>query len=181
MNLSRTALAVIIGFLGIISLDCATKDLMFDTRFSINLARPGKHFLSKDATPAQKEVQEKFGMPDFVRLYWDKKGDIVTLLAVDESLRKGKQRDVKQTWIYVDSNQEITFINDDEYTVAPLSEKEKIVCEFGDPDQIQKHTDNQGGLEEIWTYYGKGWIFKFYNGTLMSKQQFPPMGTFIKQ
>jgi hypothetical protein len=181
MNLQRIALAVIIALLVIVSLDCGKKDLMFDTKFSINLARPGKYFLTKDGTPAQKEVQEKFGTPDFVRLYWDKKGDIVTLLAVDESLRKGKQRDVKQTWIYVDANQEITFTNDEEYSVGPLSEKVKIVCEFGDPDQIQKHTDNEGGLEEIWTYYGKGRIFKFYNETLISKQQFPPMGTFIKQ
>jgi hypothetical protein len=177
-RMNRVALIVLLFIVG---LSCARKELTFDTRFSINLARPGKDFRPEKPTLAQEEVLEKYGLPDFVRIYWDRKGEIVTLLAVDQALREGKYRELKQTWIYLSSMQEISFPDDEHHEVAPLSEKMKIVCEFGDPDQMQKQSDSRGGIEETWTYYGKGWIFRFYNDTLMSKQQFQAMGSFIKK
>jgi hypothetical protein len=160
---------------------CSKKQLVFDTRFSINLARPGDDFCSEEVTAAQEEVLEKYGTPDFIRVYWDKQGEFVGYLQADLRLREKEHRDLKQTWIYIDNLQEIEFVDEENYSISTLSEKGKIVCELGDPDQVQKHSDNKGGIEEVWTYYGKGWIFRFYNSELISKRRFQPMGSYIKK
>ena len=154
--------------------------LMFNPKFSVNLAEPGKKWpQEKNLTPAQSEVLATYGPPDYLHIWWTKKGDIQTYLKVDRKFPR--MGDYDRSWIYLDRNEDIVFKSDTNYVVVPISDRLGAVCEYGDPEDIKKNVSRDGVLVESWMYYSHGVLLKFCDGKLAKRQEFPPMGTYIKK
>jgi hypothetical protein len=162
-------------------LGCAlSSQLMFNPNFSVNLAEPGKKWpKDKTLTPAQSEVLAKYGPPDYFHIWWTRQGDIQTYLKVDRKFPR--ILDYDHSWIYLQRNEDIVFKGNSHYGALPISDQLRTVCEYGDPDDIKKNVNRDGVLVETWQYYSYGVMLKFCDGTLSERQEFPPMGTYIKK
>lgn len=172
-----SAWAVIFG----VFIACAhTGQVMLNPNFSVNLAKPGKKWpQEKKLTPAQSEVLAKYGPPDYFHIWWTKQGDIQTYLKVARVIPR--IRDYDRSWIYLDRNEDIVFKSADQYSGVPVGDQLRTVCEYGDPEDIKKNVSRDGVVVESWAYYSRGTLFKFCDGKLAERQEFPPMGTYIKK
>ena len=162
---------------------CAKKDkLRLNPEFSVNVAQPEKDFPNvENLIPSKKEVYELYGSPDFVRFWWSKDGRVHRFLEVDRQLRSRKTLfGLKHSWIYLDKNIECVFENNSLYREIPLNDKIRILCNYGDPEDIKILSDVEP-YREIWNYYSQGVIFKFEKDKLVSQQMHTPMGHVIRK
>ena len=150
--------------------------------FSVNVAKPEKDFPNEDKLfPSKKEVFKLYGVPDFVRFWWSKDGRIHRSLEVDNKIKSQKGLLIlKQSWIYVDKNIECIFDSNTSYREAPLNDKIRTVCTYGDPEDM-KIISEVPPYSEIWHYYSQGLILKFENDKLISQQKHSPMGRMISK
>jgi hypothetical protein len=160
---------------------CAhTGQLALNPSFSVNVAAPSKSWPEeKKLTPAQREVLAKYGTPDYFHIWWTKQGGIQTYLKVDRQIPRIHDYDL--SWVYLDRNEDIIFKTDTHYVALPISDQLRAVCDYGDPEDIKKDMSRDGVLVETWTYYTHGILLKFLDGKLGKRQEFPPMGTYIKK
>lgn len=165
----------------VVLIGCAhSGQIVFNPKFSVNLATPCKSWPEeKKLTPAQREVLAKYGPPDYFHIWWTKQGEIQTYLKVDRKFPR--IHDYDRSWIYLDRNEDIVFKSDTHHVVLPISDQLRVVCEYGDPEDIKKITNRDGVLVESWTYYTYGILLKFLDGKLGERSEFQPMGTYIKK
>ena len=158
------------------------RQVTFNSEFSINIGKPGRDFpVVKHLTQAKREIYEFYGPPDYVRLWWSDDGRIHRFLEVDRRLKDKRQfSQIKRSWIYLDKDMEFLFIDETSYRETPLGDKVRIICTYGDPEDIKKTSDTGGALLETWNYYSIGLILKFKDGRLVGQQRHPPMGSVIK-
>jgi hypothetical protein len=152
--------------------------IKFDILFSVNVATPTKKWPNeKRLSPIQLSVYQERGVPDYFRFWWDNEGSVKTRLEVDEIIRKREHRDMKQSWIYVNDDIEVLFLNDFNFETQPLSDKVKIICKYGDPESTRVH---EGSGTEVWQFYGDGKIFTFFEDKVIKEQTVPRLGRKIK-
>jgi len=158
------------------------EDLSIDPDFSINLATPKKNWPHlKKISEGEKNALKKYGRPDFVRIWWNKKGRILTAKELGDSFKKNKISELHKSWIYLEPPSEIIFYLDGSFKETKLCDKLKIIGDYGDPEDIKTSSDTTGSKCEIWTYYSAGYHFKFIDDNLVSTQEFTPMGKFMKK
>jgi len=98
------------------------------------------------------------------------------------SIKDGNHEVIKTPCLSCASiEKEIVFVNENNYSVVPLSDRLKVLCKYGDPESIKIDEDRETGNKiEIWQYYSAGKIFKFLDDRLIKEQTLPRLGTKIK-
>lgn len=154
-----------------------------DMNFSVNVAYPEKDFPNLEALAnSKKEVFHQYGKPDFIRLWWTSDGRPQRYLDVDSRLRDPRVKNtLKQSWIYLGQNAEFVFETSENFRQIPLTEKILTICQYGDPEDVKEVTAMDGALEETWNYFSRGVILRFRDQKIVNRQNYTPMGRFIKK
>jgi len=152
------------------------------TEFSVNLLElPKGYFQEKFLTQAEKEVMDKMGAPEYLRIYWDKIGSIVDETNALLLLRKQNSiNEFKHSWVYVNDGVEVLFPNNYKYEIKEIDDRIKLISQYGDPERSEKRTIENDIVQEVYTYYSYGKSFTFWNGKLMETKEFPATGKVIK-
>jgi len=154
-----------------------------DLNFSVNVANPEKNFPNLEAiADSKKDVFYQYGRPDFIRLWWTSDGKPQRYLDVDTRLRDPRvKNNLNQSWIYLKNNAEFIFDSSEQYRQIPLTDKTLIICQYGDPEDVKEVTALDGALEETWNYFSRGVILRFRDDKIVHRQNYTPMGRFIKK
>lgn len=150
--------------------------------FSVNIINPSRTWPNFDnLTPAMIEALDKEGRPDHFRVWFNPYGELAnqrqarTLIKEEELGRK------PWSWIYLRKEIEVRFPTSTQYEKVPLSDKLKVLCERGDPQQrpdIQQM--KSGSIKESWFYYDVGRKYVFIDEELAEVQIFQGMGPHMK-
>lgn len=154
-----------------------------DMNFSVNVANPEKDFPNLETLPnSKKEIYYQYGRPDFIRLWWTSDGKPQRYLDVDTRLRDPRTKNtLKQSWIYLGQNAEFIFDSGEQYRQIPLTDKTLTICQYGDPEDVKEVTAIDGAFEETWNYFSRGVIIRFRDEKIVHRQNYTPMGRFIKK
>ncbi len=192
--MNKRHLKLLILMLGVISISfsfsCATftqayhyvmqNDLTVDPGFSLHLAYPQKNWPPKKKLSAiEMEVYAKMGRPDYIRIWWDRNGKLMTQKELREKFKRSKNdyKTFKKSWIYIDNETEIVFPKTEGYKEVPFSDKMKILAEYGDPQDIKINVTSFEDMKcDRWTYWSNGKHFDFVGDKLVKTQDFEPMG-----
>ena len=152
------------------------------TEFSVNLVEtPRGYFVNKFLSQAEKEVLDKMGAPDSLRIYWDKVGSVID---EDEALRllrsKTSISEFNFAWVYVNDSVEVVFPNNYKYEVKDIDDRIRIISQYGDPERTEKRSVSSDIVQEVYIYYSYGKNFVLWNGKLKETREFPPTGKVIK-
>lgn len=162
---------------------CNRKTIEIDPRFSINVTKVPSWYptekMREKFTPAQHEVLNRRGRPDFMRFWWDEYGEM--LMTSDFS---GRQADVPQmlgetktTWVYTPEDIEVEFLEDGGYAEHPLTQIVKLVCRNGDPrEKSPPKTTASGKKLEYWTWIDRGLQVQIEDGIVVGEKRFTPTG-----
>lgn len=164
---------------------CSRKEyITFNLRHSSSLSEPKKDWPGKPEktlTPAQQEVFEQRGTPDFIRFWWRDSGNFPENID-PRFLMKEEIAATKQSWIYTRQGDEVIFDSAYASTSVPISDKLMIIIKEGDPEERQVREDRESGqVEEIWRYISTGREYRFHGDTLYQTRQFSdPMSSYLK-
>ena len=178
------------------------KTIEIDHRFSYNVARVPSWFpaekrvpmrrkiahvmtlglvsdnppVGSSLSPAEQEVLDRKGKPNFIRFYWNPQGTFIT-----SSDLSGKNLDLadilketKRTWIYVADKTEIEFHeNGSRYDVHPVTEKLQLICAYGDPTgKTPPKPDKGGRMHESWEWVEQGIRIEFVDDKELHRDYF---------
>lgn len=154
------------------------QDIAMDFDYSVNVFRPGPKFPNhKKLKPSEKELFDRYGKPDFIRVYWNRDGDLRTRNQLQGELQGKKPKKMPPyAWLYLKQGREY-FINETTFEERPVTERVRIICEHGDPEDIK---DLMGGRIQ-WTYYSTGRIFTIVGDRVVDVKEFPAMGRFNRR
>ncbi|GAB4322920.1 MAG: hypothetical protein Kow0059_18160 [Candidatus Sumerlaeia bacterium] len=178
-------LMVLLGVMPLFVSGCKDDNLPhFDPTFSCNLIIPGPGFpqkkIQKQLTPAQKKVLEEYGPPDYIRVWWDRSGQVKRLMEVHRLIDQREYLKRTLTWLYEDEGIEIGFADKDNYLTAPIEPKIRILMQLGDPEDIRITTHNDV-YRETWQYYRAGRVIKFNrDGLIVEDKAYQGTGTWLK-
>jgi hypothetical protein len=128
----------------------------FEPKFSVNLMTPAADWPNvKVMTPAELEVYEKHGTPDYFRPLYSKSGDIASRWEAGTFIRQRKVNELKRTWIYEDAGVEIEFKSPSKFQEKPLSDKMRTLIRRGDPSEVSA-LQSSDLAREAWTYWDVG-------------------------
>lgn len=166
---------------------CATKyNYGVNERFSMNLGPVPPWFGDPKAPlrPAEKEVLERRGRPDFIRVWWKSNGAPIT--SSDLAGRRDEYQILvnaaDKSWVYLKAekggkDEEVVFLNDGAaYRVQPLSEQLKLLCQYGDPSNKITPVVIDGESHETWMWYEHGLQLELVNGHVVKSKNFPATG-----
>ncbi|MBI1785173.1 hypothetical protein HYR69_08515 [Candidatus Sumerlaeota bacterium] len=131
-------------------------------------------------TPAEQDVMDRMGRPDFIHFWWTPDGTFIT-----SSDLAGKNLDIgeelkltKRTWVYLKDKSEIEFHNDgSRYDVHPLTPKLELICTYGDPTQKTPPKPDKGGrMHETWEWLEHGLRIEFVDGVELKREFFHGTG-----
>jgi hypothetical protein len=183
LRTSRLAGVCLCALLCLYGAGCNRKKVIkLDPRFSYNVVRVPSWFPEDEAqlSPAQREVLQRFGRPDFIRFWWNPEGTFIV-----SSDLAGKQAEVpqmlhaaKQTWIYLtDRKTEVEF-RGESYFPHPVTEKLALVCRYGDPSQKNPPKRGPDGrVRESWRWTDFGLLIDFIDDQEVSRKHFTPTGS----
>lgn len=139
-------------------------------KFSVNVAYVNEGWPS-DPTKlslTEQEVLRTMGTPEMVHLWWDRNRPIVTTAEAYQykTAMTAKFEPLKVSWIYLEKKKEVNFKKTESFETVPLSDKMRILCEMGDPNEIKEFTSN-GKFMENWIYFGLGRIYRFTDDALI--------------
>lgn len=163
---------------------CGKKDeIEIQKGFSINLARPVNSWPKRqNLTPAQKNIFETHGTPEFLHLWWAADGMIQTEDQVHRTLRSRQLNEIKNSWVYPQKNLEVIFDGPENYREIPIDDELQVLVQLGDPESMRVNTSYKEGLEEWWTYYSRGETIIFRDGKLFDRRRdFAPMGSYLRR
>ncbi|MCC6546134.1 hypothetical protein IT570_03110 [Candidatus Sumerlaeota bacterium] len=164
-----------------------------DINYSFNvMAVPDDWPLEKkdwpvDPTEAavRQAVYEREGAPDYFRFRWRKDAKPVTRREVTEmlfvkdkskrdlkSFTKGK--DLTMDWVYKDKGEVYTFTKKGAEK-STLPDEIRIICEYGDPQEIKSSVDVRRLPVTIYQYYNEGKVYYFTDGKLTREETQPRM------
>ena len=162
---------------------CGSKDeIEIQTGFSMNLARPVNSWPERqNLTPAQKNIFDTYGSPEFLHLWWVADGMLQTADQVRRILRSREINEIKNSWVYPQKNLEVIFDGPENYREIPIGDELHVLVQIGDPESMRVNTSYKEGLEEWWTYYSRGETIIFRDGKLFDKRRdFAPMGAYLR-
>lgn len=157
--------------------------LEINDRFSRNLIRT-PYWYPSDETPltmAQQVVLEKMGPPDFIRLWWRRDGEIITMSDLSGKTQEELMTDfemMKKTWIYYDAEKEVHFSSSgSSYDLQDLDPKTKLICDYGDPSSRRIFGKNSHGqIKETWIWVDQGLQIEFLDGIEVDRDYRTPTG-----
>lgn len=127
--------------------------------------------------PIKKEVFEKSGPPDFIRVLWRRDKRPATLLEIKRPEYKMKKKPPEVSWLYLDRGVEVFFNETGGYRVEELDDQIRLMCERGDPERIEQRNLSRTDFFTVWIYDSTGEHFSFdRNGRLIKKNYYTPMG-----
>lgn len=184
---TRLKWLVLLAFCGILIVcgGCEEKNLPhFDPQFSANLIIPGPNFpqkkIKRQITPIQQKVLDEYGAPDFIRVWWDRLGKPKRLMEVHRQIDSGEYLTKPMTWLYLEEDIEILFIDKDTYRSAKIEPKIKTIMTLGDPENVFVSTNNDI-YRESWQYYSHGLTIKFNReGQIVDKAEYRGSGSWNK-
>lgn len=148
---------------------------------SVNLAIPQDNWPGnpeKTLTIAEQEVYRLKGAPNYIRFWWKNVDDFVERLEVPQKPTPEILAKVKQSWIYLNPDEEIVFDSVANSHPQPVGDRLRVVIAQGDP-QERKYLPAKRIEDEIetWHYYRTGMLYRFLNGKLMDpgRRVHPPM------
>ncbi|MEN6627385.1 MAG: hypothetical protein ABFD69_14265 [Candidatus Sumerlaeia bacterium] len=160
-----------------------------DQRYSMNIVKTPYWFPDEETPllPVEKDVFDRYGKPQFMRLWWRDDGTFITssdLAGKDQEIIGQDMNNMKKSWIYPKLNKEVVFSADHQsQTEQPISEALDLICKYGDPSK-NRPVEVEGHTREtwIWLEHGKkaliedGRVLKVSNfsvgtgtGTIISK------------
>lgn len=164
--------------------------LVPDHQFSVNLVSVPPDWPDEDKdwpddvdmALRQQRTYERHGPPDFFRIRWNRDGRIIPQGELQQKLMADRQRDLEKymkelslehEWVYVDKGKIFRFQRSG-VEERELPDTIRILSEFGDPADI-KETRDVGGPVTVYTYYDRGKLFSFREGTLFREENIPAM------
>ena len=157
---------------------CPTKEMALnvDQKFSVNLVRPAALWPRLESlSPAEIEAYQKYGRPDYFRLWYNPRGEISTSREAGPVIRAKKLGDLPRSWVYEAKGIEVQFPTQAKFVESPLTDQLKILCLRGDPQERDFQPRNDK-IREMWTYYDVGEKYFFMDGRLVEKQVFSGIG-----
>ncbi|HOE97450.1 MAG TPA: hypothetical protein PLS90_04715 [Candidatus Sumerlaeota bacterium] len=176
------ALALLLG--GLAAGGCSRNkyQIEIDRRFSMNLVRVPDWYppANQPLGPAEADVLQRMGKPDFFRLWWREDGSLITssdlsgrIDQVPETLQV-----MQRSWLYPALEQEVLFLNDGQsYRVQPMSEVIKLVARYGDPSSRTPPVLRNGRMYETWQWIEYGLQIEMVDGLPGKVTHFPATGT----
>ena len=152
------------------------KPYTLDWQFSVNVGRvrPMWPVYPERLTPAEQEVLGRRGKPDLMHVWWMPNGGLVdqsTILRMRRRAENPTKLDDKLGWIYLDSGEEVVFVDAGHTRVLPISDALRTVCELGDPQSVRRIPDQAGRVVDQWTYYNYGHVYRFVDGVKISENK----------
>ena len=162
------------------------KPYAMDPGVSVNVGLPRTDWptVEEEATmtPAKTEVLKKMGRPDMMYLNWYPRELITNQSGVYMRTRNHNldKLEVPTDWVYLDAGKFVRFKGDRRYEVEDLPDKLRVVCEFGDPNDISTYRGSGGTRMETWKYYRDGVIVKFADDRKfdVDRTTIPPMSNY---
>jgi hypothetical protein len=152
------------------------KDFIWQPDLSVNLAVPGTKWPKLDKLPpAQIEVYEKYGAPDFFRVWFNPHGELATEWEATRLYRTKNLEKYVGSWIYTGRKIEVVFRSPAKYEEVPLSDKLSLICRRGDPESRDVQ-NKKGMVREVWTYYSYGERYIFLDDRLADTELFRGFG-----
>jgi hypothetical protein len=148
------------------------KPFTWEPDFSINVAEVNFEWpeTKEDLNPAELEVYERYGRPDFVHFIWSRRDHVVRR---DEGLRimsrsGQKVQDVKRGWIFLKDDREVVFKSPAHYELMPLNDKLRVIVDEGDPPPswIKQIPNKMNKRIEKWQYVDRGIVYTFVDDEL---------------
>jgi len=174
----RLVCIVAAGAMAAGSASCPKKmSFSLDTKFSVNLVRPSPTWPKLEKLSlAQLEVYEKYGRPDYFRIWYNPRGEIVTAREAGPIIRAKRLGELPRSWVYENKKIEVRFTSPSKYEELPLSDQLKVLCLRGDPQERDVQTLKGGIVRESWTYFDVGEKYFFIDGHISKKQVFKGVG-----
>lgn len=153
-----------------------------DPRFSYNVVKVPSWFppADQELTPAETEVMQRWGPPDYMRFWWRPDGEFI--MSSDFS---GKQdqvvtmmTDAMRTWIYHREKREVEFLPNGGYREFPVSTQLDYICKYGDPEHKSvPRVDSAGRKRETWRWAEYGEMVEFLDGEVVHTSYFERTGS----
>jgi len=136
-----------------------------DTKFSVNLARPVPTWPQvKELSPAELDAYEKYGKPDFFRIWYSERGDIVTSREAGPAIRGKLVSELPRSWVYARTKTELQFVSPTKFVEVPISDEIKVLCLRGDPQERDRQALPNGSIRVVWRYFDVGESYAFVDG-----------------
>lgn len=173
-------------FLVLLGSACSRQDrvIEIDDRFSINIARvpywfPGEGEDRLPMTATEDAVLREKGPPDFIRFWWRPDGSFITTsdLSGKQDVVGDMMGRIKKTWIYRREELEIEFLDAGGFLEHPMTEKLKLVCDYGDPSfKTGPKPNRYGQMKETWNWMDHGLILEFIDDVEVSRRHYEGTG-----
>lgn len=194
MGIKRIAgmLVVALGLLGAVA--CGGKSKMNvkpDWNHSINVVAvpvtwpDEKKDWPKDEQMArlQQKAYEEYGPPDYFRVRWNKNGKLMRQAELESILitekrkrdRYFRSQELPVDWIYINERRVLKFDRRKGTDEEELRDDLRIVCEYGDPQDIKDTVDINREKNTIFHYFNSGQIFYFKSGELYKEETVTPV------
>ena len=184
-----TVQALSLAILALLASGCASIKYTYpiNERFSMNVSPTPAWFSNpkNDLRAAEKEVLQRRGRPDFVRIWWNVTGSPITssdLSGQHEQIRE-MAKAAKKSWIYLtdakgdDKGEEVIFLRDGAaYRVKPLSDIFKLICQYGDPSSKSVPLMIDGTSHETWIWMEYGLQIELVEGQINQTKHFNATG-----
>lgn len=145
------------------------KTIEVDRRFSMNVLKTPYWYPDEDTvlTAAERDVHDRFGGPDYIRFWWLDDGTFINssdLSGKDAEEIQGQLDRMKKSWIYTEDKREIVFLsNGTSWREEKLSEKVRLICQYGDPQQ-SRPVVREGHTHETWIWMENGLQVELIDG-----------------
>jgi hypothetical protein len=154
-----------------------------DPAFSVNIIKPGSTWPKFDnMTPAKLEVYDRYGRPDYFRVWYNPNGEIANMRQAGPLIRQREVGRLPWSWVYETEEIEVRFGSPTRFEEIPLSDKLKVLCTNGDPHAPPDITElKTGSIRESWIYYDVGKQFVFIDDKLADVHRFRGMGPAMRR
>lgn len=161
------------------------RTIEIDDRFSMNVVRVPAWFPpppeeESGLTATEQAVIREKGAPNFIRFWWRTDGSFIRS---SDLAGKGEQipdmmAQMKRTWIYRQAEIEVEFLpNGAGYLEHPMTEKLKLICDYGDPSEKSAPRPTKSGqTKETWTWIDHGMIVEFLDDVEVKRSHFGGTG-----
>lgn len=152
----------------------------WNPRWSVNVAYVNSDWPNeiqrKLLNKTEEYLLESYGPPELVHFWWSRREPVIDFYQYHryKSARRGKIDPQRISWIYPELEKEIVVsskggeMDPIQFEEMPLSEKLKVICEYGDPQEI-KYGSEEGERVEKWIYFNAGTYFRFLDDELLEK------------
>ncbi len=130
----------------------------------------------------QQRVYETYGTPEYFRFLWRGDGEVVRQGDLFDMLARHRkdpakfiaERNPDMEWVYLDHGVTYRFTRSGPQR-ADLSDPIRIICQYGDPQEVKEHSGPDGARMLSYQYYNIGRIFYFRDGEKIREERQPPM------